>query len=80
MIVFSLLAVLNIYEFFFVSKLLSKIILFGENFSKPPNLQFNLGLSLFKVLYEINIESFLYLKKCVNLSECLSVILFDLLL
>ena len=48
--------------------------LFGENFSKPFNRQFNFGLSLFKVLYEINIESFLYLNKCVNLSDFVLVI------
>ena len=42
--------------------LLSSTILSGENFFRFFNLQFNFGLSLFKVLCEIMIESFLYLK------------------
>jgi len=46
----------------FISKFLSKIILLGENFSNPFNLQFNFGLSIFSVFEEIIIESFLYLK------------------
>ena len=36
-------------EFKFIFKSLSIISLFGENFSKPFNLQFNLGLSEFMV-------------------------------
>ena len=76
MMVLFLLAVLNTWEFIFVSKLLSKITLFGENLFRPLSLQSNLGLSWFKVLYEIIRESFLNLKKCVNLSEWLLVILF----
>ena len=45
------------------------MILLGEKLPKLDNLQFNFGLSIFKVLYEINNESFLYLKKWVILSE-----------
>ena len=56
-------------------KYLSKIILLGEKLDNPSILQFNLGLSEFKVLLEIKIESFLYLNKCEILSEYLFVIL-----
>ena len=72
--------VLKIYELVFVCKKLSNIILIGENFFNPFSLQSNLGLSLLSVLYEIKMESFLYLKKWVNLSVSISVILFVLLL
>ena len=40
----------------------SKIILCGEKFSIFFNLQLSFGLSIFNVLYEINIESFFNLK------------------
>ena len=48
------------FELFFIDKDLSKIILLGENIDKPSILQFNFGLSIFNVLLEIKIESFLY--------------------
>ena len=68
------------YEFFLVSKFLSKIILLGENLFKPSSLQLSFGLSFFRVLEEIINESFLYLRKCVNLSVWISEILFVSLL
>ena len=71
----------NFIRLFFGSLLfLSKIILFGENFSYPFNRQLSLGLSIFKVLLDIIIPSFLYLKKCVNLSDRELVIFFLFLL
>ena len=41
------------YEFFLVSKFLSKIILLGENLFKPSSLQLSFGLSFFSVLEEV---------------------------
>ena len=70
---FLLTDVKYIWEFFLIDKHLSKITLVGENLDSPFILQSNLGLSLFKVLLEIKIESFLYLSKCVIWSEYLFV-------
>ena len=46
-------------KFFFIDKFRSNIILLGEYFDKPSILQLSLGLSMFKVLLVIKIESFL---------------------
>ena len=55
MYVFKFFEFLKILDFILDDKFLSIINLTGENFSNPSSLQFNNGLSLFRVFLEIKI-------------------------